>query len=32
LPVRMRELQELKKAGFDLTFDEMNNSYSLIKP
>jgi hypothetical protein len=32
LPVRMRELQELKNAGFDLTFDEMNNSYSLIKP
>jgi hypothetical protein len=31
LPVRMRELQELKNAGFDLTFNEMNNSYSLIK-
>ena len=32
LPVRMRELQELKNAGFELTFDEMNNSYTLIKP
>ena len=32
LPVRLRELQELKNAGFDLTFDEINNSYILMKP
>ena len=32
LPVRMRELQELKNAGFDLVFNEIDNSYSLIKP
>jgi hypothetical protein len=32
LPVRLKELQELKNAGFDLAFNEMNNSYKLTKP
>jgi hypothetical protein len=30
MPIRMRELQELQKAGYKITFDEVNNSYVLI--
>jgi hypothetical protein len=32
MPVRMKELQELQQAGYDLTFDEVTNSYILILP
>jgi hypothetical protein len=32
LPVRIRELQELKEAGFTANFDEINNSYIIKKP
>jgi hypothetical protein len=31
LPVRMKELLELKKGGFTAIFDEMNNSYIIKK-
>jgi hypothetical protein len=32
IPIRMKELQELQKAGYGLTFDELTDSYILIKP
>ena len=32
MPIRMRELQELHKAGYEFTFDSVNNSYILVKP
>ena len=32
LPIRMKELQELQKAGYKLAFDEATNSYILILP
>lgn len=32
VPIRMKELQELKKAGYELSFDDASNSYILIKP
>lgn len=32
LPIRMKELQELQKAGYEFTFDEVANSYILILP
>jgi Big-like domain-containing protein len=32
LPARMKELQELQDAGYQFTFDSLNNSYVLIKP
>jgi hypothetical protein len=31
MPIRMKELQELKKAGYEYTFDDASNSYILIK-
>ncbi|MGB8980358.1 MAG: Ig-like domain repeat protein [Anaerolineales bacterium] len=32
LPVRMQELLELKKAGYEISFDDATNSYVLILP
>ena len=32
MPIRMKELQELHKAGYEFTFDSVNNSYILVKP
>jgi hypothetical protein len=32
LPIRMRELQELQKAGYEFVFDEVNNSYIFTLP
>jgi hypothetical protein len=32
IPVRIKELQELKNAGFKYTFDELNNSYIFVHP
>jgi hypothetical protein len=32
IPVRIRELQELQKAGYSYTFDKINNSYIFIHP
>ena len=32
VPGRMKELQTLKDAGYQLAFDELQNSYILIKP
>jgi hypothetical protein len=32
MPIRMKELQELQKAGYEFTFDRLNNSYIFIKP
>jgi hypothetical protein len=32
LPVRMRELKELKEVGFTASFDEISNSYIIKKP
>jgi hypothetical protein len=32
IPVRMKELRELQKAGYEFTFDEINNSYILALP
>ena len=32
LPIRIKELQELHNAGYEFTFDSINNSYILIKP
>ena len=32
LPVRIKELQELHKAGYQFTFDEITNSFLLIRP
>jgi hypothetical protein len=31
MPVRMKELQELQKAGYEFTFDTVNKSYILVK-
>ena len=31
VPIRIKELRELKKAGYDFTFDSVNNAYNLIK-
>ena len=32
MPIRMRELKELQKAGYELSFDDVQNSYVLIQP
>ena len=32
MPIRMKELTELKNAGYKLVFDEINNSYILTMP
>jgi hypothetical protein len=32
VPVRIKELQTLQKAGYELTFDEITNSYILVQP
>jgi hypothetical protein len=32
LPIRIKELQELQKAGYEFVFDEVANSYILISP
>jgi hypothetical protein len=32
LPVRIKEIQELKKAGYEFTFDEIANSFILVHP
>ena len=32
IPVRIREIQELQKAGYRYTFDEIKNSYIFIHP
>ena len=32
LPIRMKELQELQKAGYEFVFDEINNSYIFTLP
>jgi len=32
IPIRMKELQELQKAGYELAFDEAANSYILVLP
>jgi hypothetical protein len=32
MPIRMKELQELQKVGYELTFDEVTNSYILMLP
>ena len=32
MPGRIKELQTLQAAGYQLSFDELNNSYLLIKP
>ena len=32
MPIRMKELQELQKAGYELAFDETTNSYILSMP
>ncbi len=32
MPIRMKELQELQKAGYEFTFDKATNSYILILP
>ena len=31
MPVRMKELQELQKAGYEFTFDNVNKSFILVK-
>lgn len=32
MPIRMKELQELQKAGYEFTFDNVNNSYIFSQP
>jgi hypothetical protein len=32
MPIRMREIQELQKAGYEFIFDEVNNSYIFSLP
>ena len=32
VPIRIKELQELKKAGYNFLFDEINQSYILTLP
>jgi len=31
MPIRMKELQELQKAGYEFTFDNVNKSYIFVK-
>jgi len=32
MPIRMKELQEMQKAGYEFSFDNLTNSYILIRP
>jgi hypothetical protein len=31
MPIRMKEIQELEKAGYEFTFDKVSNSYVLVQ-